>query len=716
MNFRRKKSGATLAYVIVVLAIVSVIGTAIVSLSLVNYKTTILETKRTENLYMSESGLDEVEAYIENITQEAVKEGNDAVANNNELLGVTGDALDKKENEIFKPVYEKYVEENLKNIFKYENGNVLVNNDILKSVDDKTKNNYTISLIQLNGEELKASEKTEPSINNNLTFEDIKEQGKVLSLRFESKFKVKDTSYKDVSLTLNIKVPDFNGVYYEEKIPVYNAMAKGLIVGRNVNLDSNSILNVDGGVVAAANLNSEDSFKAYIPPKDQGYNPDDKNFITGINIGNGSTMNSYNGDLISKQSIILNGSNANLNVGKNKDALNSNYGVYTGNLGIYSLINEIQAKDGKVFGKDVINNSNIVSNYPVYTHNDLILNGEGSKIILNDGYYGINDITNIDTLTGRRESSSAIIINSKHIGESSKDSQIKIGEKAVIMGTAYINTEGTGYQTGESVSTKGNYIAYTYDDGTGVTFKYYNPLQLVDSRNGNELTLDEKVEYFKKMAQEHNSINKNGVSLPNDTTSVGAVYSDGKIMVNTNDVLNKSQEINDIKDKFNNRVNEIKPLNEEININKNDAIRKFDDNGNLIYIDMSGSRYVDRLDIRGADYLTNKIESFNGGYTIDFKNGEGKGIIITNRNITIYDDIDFKGTIITTGNITIESSRKANITYDKDITNTIISENPGVFKDVFKGEYTTNSTIRKYDTSVESNTESLVKRSNWEVN
>lgn len=716
MNFKRKKRGATLAYVIVVLAIVATIGTAIVSLSLVNYKTTILETKRTENLYMSESGLDEVEAYIENITQDAVKKGNDAVENNTELLGLTGNALDEKENEVFKPVYEKYVEEKLKDILKYEGDSILINNDILKSEDDKTQSNYTISLIQLNGENLKDSKKNKSGIDNNLKFEDVKDKGKFLSLRFESKFKVKDRSYKDVSLTLNIKVPDFNGVYYEETMPVYNAMAKGLIVGRNVNLDTNSVLNVDGGVVAAANLNSEDSFKAYIPPKDQGYNSDDKNYITGINIGNGSTMNSYNGDLISKQSIILNGSNANLNVGKTEDNLNSNYGVYTGNLGIYSLINEIQAKDGKVFGKDVINNSNIFSNYPVYTHNDLILNGEGSKIILNDGYYGINDITNIDTLTGRRESSSAIIINSKHIGESSKDSQIKIGEKAVIMGTAYINTEDAGYQTGESVSTKRNYIAYTYDDGTGVTFKYYNPLQLVESRNGNELTLDEKVEYFKKMAQEHDSINKNGVSLPDDTTSVGAVYSDGKIMVNTNDVLNKSQEINDMKDKFNNSVNEIKPLVEEININKKEAVRKFDDNGNLIYIDMSGSRYVDKLDIVGAEYIDNKIEKFDGGYKVYLKNKKCNGIIITNRNINICDNVDFEGTIITTGNITIESGRKANIKYDKNITNNIISENPGVFKDLFKGDYATNSTIRKYDTSVESNTESLVKRSNWTVN
>ncbi|NGU16972.1 hypothetical protein G6Z32_14530, partial [Clostridium perfringens] len=56
MFYSKKRKGATLAYVIVVLAIIAVIGTAIVSLSLTNYKAMIVHGKKTQNLYMSESG------------------------------------------------------------------------------------------------------------------------------------------------------------------------------------------------------------------------------------------------------------------------------------------------------------------------------------------------------------------------------------------------------------------------------------------------------------------------------------------------------------------------------------------------------------------------------------------------------------------------------------------------------------------------------------
>lgn len=42
----KKKKGASLAYVIVVLAIIATIGTAIVSLSLANYKAIIVDSKK----------------------------------------------------------------------------------------------------------------------------------------------------------------------------------------------------------------------------------------------------------------------------------------------------------------------------------------------------------------------------------------------------------------------------------------------------------------------------------------------------------------------------------------------------------------------------------------------------------------------------------------------------------------------------------------------
>ena len=80
MFYREKRKGATLAYVIVVLAIIAVIGTAIVSLSLTNYKAMIVHSKKTQNLYMSESGLDKVQKALDILTAKAITYGNDAVA------------------------------------------------------------------------------------------------------------------------------------------------------------------------------------------------------------------------------------------------------------------------------------------------------------------------------------------------------------------------------------------------------------------------------------------------------------------------------------------------------------------------------------------------------------------------------------------------------------------------------------------------------------
>ena len=65
------------------------------------------------------------------------------------------------------------------------------------------------------------------------------------------------------------------------------------------------------------------------------------------------------------------------------------------------------------------------------------------------------------------------------------------------MGVAYLNAtdeSGNKYQTGESVAVKGNYLAYTdVDDvlngATNVTLKYYSPLQLLESKNGQLMQL-----------------------------------------------------------------------------------------------------------------------------------------------------------------------------------------------------------------------------------
>ena len=246
MFYREKRKGATLAYVIVVLAIIAVIGTAIVSLSLTNYKAMIVHGKKTQNLYMSESGLDKVQKALDILTAKAITYGNDAVAKEDASLSSEEDLKsggnktedgykkissekEESQNKIFKKAYKEYIikqlnpnSEVIKNekVFLLENNKVKFNNNLIKmDKEDKNKEkneegNYDITLIDINNKKVSNGS----SLSGILNFKTIPDDDKKeeISLRLDSKFNVKesdgDKNYKDVSLTFNIEVPDYNGV------------------------------------------------------------------------------------------------------------------------------------------------------------------------------------------------------------------------------------------------------------------------------------------------------------------------------------------------------------------------------------------------------------------------------------------------------------------------------------------------------------------------
>ena len=485
MFYSKKRKGATLAYVIVVLAIIAVIGTAIVSLSLTNYKAMFVHGKKTQNLYMSESGLDKVQKALDILTAKAITYGNDAVAKEDALLSSEEDLKsggnktedgykkissekEESQNKIFKKAYKEYIIKQLnpnsevsknEKVFLLQHNKVKFNNNLIKMAEEdknKEKNeegNYDITLIDINNKKVSNGS----SLSGSLNFKTISDNDKKeeISLRLDSKFNVKesdgDKNYKDVSLTFNIEVPDYNGAYKIEEFPLYNVCSNGLVVGENLNVGTGSTLNVDGGIFVSANVIKEKKFTiGSMVNKKEG---------DGVVI-NGGTLSVNNGSLVSKNDIRLGGEGSNLKVGceteenknnksnlnlndeskKSHSNLNNNLGVYTGNLGING--NKIG------FDKDV-SKGNIISNYPVYAMNDLILNGEKSSINLNGGFYGINSNRSQDELTGKINNSSAIIVNTDDIGSGSS---INIGQEAIIMGTAYINTTPEAYQTGESVS------------------------------------------------------------------------------------------------------------------------------------------------------------------------------------------------------------------------------------------------------------------------
>ncbi|WP_415308552.1 type II secretion system protein, partial [Clostridium perfringens] len=557
MLYMKKKKGASLAYVIVVLAIIATIGTAIVSLSLANYKAIIVDSKKTQNLYMSESGLDEAKVKINNLTSKAVEAGNNAVTKSS-IENLTSENIESTQNEIFKKEYKKYIHNNLKSLFKIKEGHVLFNTKGFKY--EKEDNYYDIELVFINNNKLDLDNGINQlsDLDKNFIFvlpKNKKSDKEILSLRLNSKLNVKDgneiKNYKDVSLTFEIEVPDYNGAYYTEKIPVYTIWQQGLVVGENLNINQNSNLNINGSVYVSANYNFEDN-KSY---KNESQN---KN-ASGIVISGGD-LSIDNGTLVSKQDIILNGENGELKVLSSVGE--SNNGVYTHNLGIYSFED---LNSNKVFGNSKnLKGNKIETKVPVYTMNDLIMNGLNSTIKLQDGFYGINSNSGDKTLTGEKQNSSAIIINSKDLGNGSS---LDIKNKAVIMGSAYINTLGESYQTGESLAVKGNYIAYTYAvKGKNVEFKYYNPLQLVESINGDS-SLDAKAKYFKEASKSFN-IKSSGIKLPNadDVKSVGVTVDGNNDIKGNNLVLD---DIKKIREKYvDNYFKKVNSINTETTISR----------------------------------------------------------------------------------------------------------------------------------------------------
>ncbi|MDG6878902.1 hypothetical protein Cp4447_00580 [Clostridium perfringens] len=753
MFYREKRKGATLAYVIVVLAIIAVIGTAIVSLSLTNYKAMIVHGKKTQNLYMSESGLDKVQKALDILTAKAITYGNDAVAKEDTSLSAEEDLKsgdnktedgykkissekEESQNKIFKKAYKEYIikqlnpnSEVIKNekVFLLENNKVKFNNNLIKmDKEDKNKEkneegNYDITLIDINNKKISNGS----SLSGILNFKTISDNDKKeeISLRLDSKFNVKesdgDKNYKDVSLTFNIEVPDYNGAYKIEEFPLYNVCSNGLVVGENLNVGTGSTLNVDGGIFVSANVVKEKKFTiGSMVNKKEG---------DGVVI-NGGTLSVNNGSLVSKNDIRLGGEGSNLKVGcetennksnlnlndeskKSHSNLNNNLGVYTGNLGING--------DKIGFDKDV-SKGNIISNYPVYAMNDLILNGEKSSINLNEGFYGINSNRTEDKLTGKINNSSAIIVNTDDIGSGSS---INIGQEAIIMGTAYINTKPEAYQTGESVSVKGNYIAYTVDNGN-VEFKYYNPLQLAKLDS-----VDEKAKYFKdniKNAKETTHLE--GISLPDNTTSIGATISNNEVKLN-----NKNATLDNITDIS---INQVEKYEKAINYIGSLINTKNNDNSEIEFPDKEVRKIVDIKDSDGK--LTKAIiyidsENDKGGNLtikygnstdvtdneISLGNGIGAGIIVTKKNV-ILDSKDkslkFNGTIITADNLDVKESKKIDLVYDDNLIKKIISQNYDSFKNLFRGQVCNNFITIKSQTNMSDNTLNLVKTSNWEVN
>ena len=471
----KSKKGSSLVIVLLVFSILTILGTAMLSLTLMSYKRRTAEAKIKTNLYMSESGLAEAYAIVGKYVDKAFEEGSEEVENEladlldeekeklkkgegSEYIDDKGDVIESKieafQNQKFSSAYKNYLEDKL---------------DDLKT-DLKKEINYSEFKINSGTGEKPIidviTDKSDSAFN----------YANELSLVLQSTFTLDDLK-KTIQATYVIKVPQYsNASNSSSKIirltqnPVWT---KAICADGDIKIE-NGTVDITGNIYVKGN-------EPTVTNKDVGIilsNKASKFVVTG-NVATSKNLEiTYNENLSTNpgSEIVVNGN------------------IYAKNL----LISKKAGEDYGAKGSRVTINhlDGSVSDGNLYVMDDMEVNAEKSTVNISGGFYGVSDGSQAANNTP--DNSSSIIVNAEDIGEVD-GSTINIDKEAYIAGSAYISGLKHGaendykYQTGESVSIKGNYRAYTQpllndhsivsngetiDLNKNVKFEYYEPLAL----------------------------------------------------------------------------------------------------------------------------------------------------------------------------------------------------------------------------------------------
>ncbi|WP_035289729.1 DUF2572 family protein [Clostridium sp. KNHs214] len=683
----KKKKGSTLYMVLIIMSILFVFGTAMFTLALSTNNTRYLKSDIKGNLYGAESGLDIAYSIVNEHVKRAVKEANDQVEKymqnfiekelikakeegsspyiNKDFSLNTGE-LFKEQDRVFK---EKYKMALLKeNTSGDKKGKISLLEDLedaeeYKAIIGKTKKEQDIPVVTVENKD-----EIETHIDDFLN-DSLKNS---LDLNLQSDFNHKGI-VKAVSCNFTIGIPKYSGSKIGSntvKIQNNAVWSKAINVEENMNVKAPAIL--AGDVYVGKNLEIKENGKLNTQGKLSAF----EDFII-----NNSSKNNVSGNIYGRNVI-----------------LNKN-----------------------VYGAELNVTKNEKFNGSVYTKDDLEINGESCKAFIEGDYYGLEDGQNADT----PDSSSSIIINSEDIRDGKEnDVRLNVGGTAYILGTSYIKTSPI-YQTGESLSIKGNYLAYTYplkDAYTSnenrnlkdVQFKYYNPLALADSfMDGNKLTSKDKSEYFQKYHNQYKGKDeyKESQSILNKVKlggyfTAGAVVSNGEVGAGSYNVSGEEKVI-EAKKAY---ITEVLNMGQELK-DYNDVTIQSERLKNLYYYKENfksmDKRYKDgsRILVVQGDYSLSKDK--------DFK----KGILIVKGDLNIDEDIEFTGTIIVTGNLNL--SQKCKITYNEALVKKLIADNYNEFKNMFPEEENAeyfyvniNPTWNKENVFIR---EKIIKVSKWKI-
>lgn len=698
----KKRRGSTLILLLSIVSVLSILGITIMTITISEYKMKKLDSKAKLNFYMSEAGLDEAYGIIGEVVEEAVNYGKEKVNNYMNSLdleaemekedspyiledgSINHELIKQEQRLVFENGYKKYITEPVggksRVIDRIERASYNINHNGIRPVVDVEQNIINFeddSLITLN---------VKSTFNN----DNIK---KVLSVQYD----INLAKYnKDYSIPTEI-----SKVFYN------TGWSKAITIGGDF------VFKKQGDINGGENIVNGDIY----------VNGSSSNAGGIVVLADDSDINFY-GKLITKKDTLINSSDTKFNINGN---------LYTRNLKISKNTNNVDVNIEKL----------VDLKGSVYAMDDLEINGSKANVKISGGYYGLAD----NTESSMHDKSSCININSSDLGKEDGTS-LEIDGETYILGTAFIDV-GPGYETGESIAVRGNYKAYTYPlnnlgDREGkqslnkenVYFdreNYIIPL-VTKFKNGKDLVLFDKDDYLKFYHQEYQDSSKlnlgEGIKL-NDSSKayhMGAIVHNGTSLIGSN--LSKQSGdiwsyINDLKEIYHLYVDK---MGDKETSKEQMTIKDYVD------FDSMNQEYLNIKDGISSEIVL--LENTNDDYVLIGKNGnlvgvpdgakhvklddnkKVKGIIITNGNLYITGEVDFRGTIICNKNLYMMGNSKKKITYDESYITNVISKKSKIFDGLFNNNSKDNYiTYKEYHSSTEGSftQNKLISFKNWKI-
>ncbi len=678
IGYLNSKKGSTLVMVMLIMSILSIIGIALLSLSVMNIKMKKLDESSKTSFYWSESGLDEVYALTSKLVEEAINAGNnEVVAKLAELLSIQREKLYSGAEDV------EYIDE-------AGNFTEAAMDELKGDIDSWFKAHYKAYLGAQNGyfhltleddDSYMSIDKTKTTIAIN-SFQALNDRYSFIAVSTHNNNGITKT----VRAKLEVKVPDYNTPFAVKtlKKEVYenSLLTKALVAEKDIVITGGEVT-INGDVFVLGTKPTSASAKNN--PKNYG------GFIVGQGVNSGNVI--INGNIASDSYIQTHANDSNITINGNTycDSLVIQEDTVNCNI----KINKESGIEGEISG--------------LCTKDDVELNGNKGKIIIDAKYYGFSEGSAGHLVN------SCLVVNSDDLGQP-YGSWLVIKKEAYIAGTVYIYSNPM-YQTGESIALKrsDNYLAYehpftnlppnslnelpeaeitvgTIDGHTtvltnprkymsdNVVFSPYDPLYPVTGfKNGVSFDSTNKREYIYLYDRAYsNTLKKGGTS-----DSVIEVEDSGiileKVMFAAGTFINKGQltytdniEGNEAIVKASNKYTlEVYKMGDEeaTEAGQVKLEDRFDftganaslyentaSNRELIYVNGSSSD----IEIVGPGGIASKANSYQfGGSTI-------RGIIITKGDVYIKGNIKFAGGIFTTGNIYFEDSNAKSFTGNSD--------------------------------------------------